>query len=92
MIASMPPARDPLWRPALIVFISNICIMVIELVASRLLAPVIGVSLYTWTSIIGVMLAGISLGNFVGGKLADRFASRRLLGLEFALAGLGMTG
>ena len=35
----MPPARDPLWRPALIVFVSNICIMVIELVASRLLAP-----------------------------------------------------
>ncbi len=88
----MPPARDPLWRPALIVFISNICIMVIELVASRLLAPVIGVSLYTWTSIIGVMLAGISLGNFIGGKLADRFASRRLLGVEFALAGLGSLG
>ena len=92
MIAPMPPARDPLWRPALIVFISNICIMVIELVASRLLAPVIGVSLYTWTSIIGVMLAGISLGNFAGGKLADRFASRRLLGVEFALAGLGSLG
>jgi len=88
----MPPARDPLWRPALIVFVSNICIMVIELVASRLLAPVIGVSLYTWTSIIGVMLAGISLGNFIGGKLADRFASRRLLGLEFGLAGLGSLG
>lgn len=84
----MPPARDPLWRPALIVFATNVCIMVVELVAGRLLAPLIGVSLYTWTGIIGVMLAGISLGNYVGGKLADRYASRRLLGLEFALAGL----
>ena len=35
-------------------------------------APFIGVSLYTWTSIIGVCLAGISAGNFIGGVLADK--------------------
>lgn len=81
--------RDWLWRPALIVFVSNVCIMVIELVAGRMVAPIIGVSLYTWTSIIGVILAGISLGNFIGGKVADRMASRRALGIIFILAGLG---
>jgi MFS family permease len=87
----MPAAakRDWLWHPSLIVFISNACIMIIELVAGRILAPHVGVSLYTWTSIIGVILAGISVGNFLGGKLADRFASRRLLGGMFILAGLG---
>ncbi|MBX7213239.1 MAG: fused MFS/spermidine synthase [Thermoflexales bacterium] len=85
-----PPAkRDWLWHPALIVFVSNICIMVIELVAGRMVAPIIGVSLYTWTSIIGVILAGISVGNFLGGKLADRYASRQLLGGLFVLSGLG---
>ncbi len=91
-MSSLPkptPQKDWLWRPALIVFVSNVCIMVIELVAGRMVAPIIGVSLYTWTSIIGVILAGISLGNFIGGKVADRWASRRTLGVIFLLAGLG---
>jgi MFS family permease/spermidine synthase len=79
---------DLLKRPALIVFASNACIMILQLVAGRLVAPNIGVSLYTWTSIIGVMLAGISLGNFVSGKLSDRFASRRMLGATFILTGV----
>jgi spermidine synthase len=83
------PNRDALWRPALIVFISNACVMTIELVAGRLLAPYVGVSLYTWTSVIGVILAGMSIGNYVGGRLADRAASRQLLGAVFVLAGLG---
>lgn len=65
------------------------CVMVIELVAGRLVAPLVGNSLYTWTSIIGVILAGISLGNYIGGRLADRYASRRFLGVTFLLAALG---
>ena len=62
----------------LIVFVSNVCIMVLELVAGRIIAPYVGVSLYTWTSVIGVVLAGMSLGNYLGGRLADRWASARL--------------
>jgi spermidine synthase/MFS family permease/uncharacterized MnhB-related membrane protein len=82
--------RGALLRyPALIVFISNACIMILELVAGRLLAPNIGVSLYTWTSIIGVIFAGMSAGNYLGGALADKYASRRALGGLFVLAGLG---
>ena len=85
----LPESQNVLWKPAWIVFISNACVMTIELVAGRLIAPYVGVSLYTWTSIIGVILAGISVGNFIGGKLADRFATRRLLGGIFIAAGLG---
>ncbi len=81
-----------LWHPNLIVFISSGCIMILELVAGRIIAPSVGVSLYTWTSVIGVILAGISLGNYVGGRLADRWASPRLLGLMFTLAGLTSLG
>ena len=55
--------------------------MIIEIVAGRTLAPSIGISLYTWTSIIGVVLAGISAGNYLGGRLADRFPSPTTLGL-----------
>lgn len=80
--------QSRLWQPNLIVFISSGCIMVLELVAGRIIAPYVGVSLYTWTTVIGVVLAGISLGNYLGGRLADRWASLRFLGLLFLAAGL----
>ena len=89
------PAPKPhhyLWRPDLIVFVSSACIMILELVAGRIIAPYVGVSLYTWTSVIGVVLAGISLGNYLGGWLADRRASLRLLGSIFVLGGLSALG
>lgn len=63
----------------LIVFVSSLCVMVLELTASRLIADDVGQSLYTWTSVIGVVLAGITIGNLLGGWLADRFASRTLI-------------
>jgi spermidine synthase len=81
-----------LWRPNLIVFVSSACIMILELVAGRIIAPYVGVSLYTWTSVIGVVLAGISLGNYLGGRLADRWASPRLLGGILLLGGLSSLG
>ncbi|MFO7698764.1 MAG: fused MFS/spermidine synthase, partial [Anaerolineae bacterium] len=80
--------RRRLWNPYVLVFVSSACTMVIELVASRFIAPRVGVSLYTWTSVIGVILAGISLGNYLGGRLADRYGSPTLLGLVYALAAL----
>lgn len=83
-----PPRSFPTWQAYLLAFIASACSLIIELVAGRIMAPLIGVSLYTWTSIIGVVLAGISLGNFIGGKLADRFASRRTLGILFLVSGL----
>jgi spermidine synthase len=81
-----------LWHPNLIVFISSACIMILELVAGRIVAPYVGVSLYTWTSIIGIVLAGISLGNYLGGQLADRWASLRFLGGIFLMGGLSCFG
>lgn len=51
-------------------FISSACGLVVEIVAGRLLAPYVGMSLYTWTAIIAVVLAGLSAGHWVGGVLA----------------------
>lgn len=76
------------WAAVALVFASNACLMIVELVASRMIAPRIGVSLYTWTSVIGVMLGGVSLGNYLGGRLADRHASAHLLGTVFSAASL----
>jgi len=75
-------------RVNIIVFIGSFCVMVIELIAARILAPHIGVSLYTWTSIIGVILAGIALGNYLGGKIADRYPSYLVLVAIFLFGGL----
>ena len=47
--------------------------MVLEIAAGRLLAPYIGVSLYSWTAIIGVVLGGLSqrLGRVTAGRAAS---------------------
>lgn len=60
--------------------------MAIEIVAGRMMAKQVGSSLYTWTSVIGVVLAGITVGNFLGGRIADRFEVRPALGVLFVLA------
>ena len=81
-------SRTGIVKALTIVFVSSFCTMALELVAGRLLAPYIGVSLYTWTSIIGVVLAGISLGNYLGGKLADRAPAESTLGWLLFASGL----
>ena len=70
-------------------FIASFCIMVIEIAAGRIIARYLGTSLYTWTSVIGVVLAGIAIGNYIGGRLADKYESRKLLSLLFVLASIG---
>ena len=75
-------------RASLVVFIASFCTLVIEIVAGRVLAPYVGVSLYTWTSIIGVVLAGISAGAYAGGWLADRRPVDSTLGILLIAAGL----
>jgi spermidine synthase len=72
----------------LVVFVASCCTLILEILAGRILAPFIGVSLYTWTSIIGVVLAGISLGNYLGGRIADRWPQRRTLGILLVAGGL----
>jgi MFS family permease len=80
-----PDPREirPLRFPGTFAFLANGCLLVLELVAGRLLAPRIGVSLYTWTAIIGVVLGGISLGSWLGGKLADWRPGRSVLSFLF---------
>ena len=72
----------------IITFTASFCSLVIEMVAGRIMAPFVGVSIYTWTSIIGVILAGISIGAFIGGKLVDRFPQRKTLGWLLLLSGI----
>jgi len=69
-------------------FLSSAGGLVVEIVAGRLIAPYVGMSLYTWTAIIAVVLAGLSGGHWIGGRLAgaDVGEDRACRRLAFALA------
>ena len=68
------PHSEPrgIFWPALTVTLVSAASMALEIVAGRALAPYVGMSLYTWTIIIAVVLAGLSLGHWIGGWLSDR--------------------
>lgn len=65
---------------------TGFCLMTIELLAGRVVAPWVGASLYTWTSIIGTVLVGVTAGNTLGGWLADHWPRRQVLSLCLLLA------
>lgn len=60
--------------------------MVVELTAARIIAPILGSSVYTWTSVIGVVLLGTSIGNVLGGKIVDRIRTFCVGGMFFWLS------
>ncbi len=51
-------------------FISGAAILALELLASRIMTPYFGVSLYIWTGILSITLAALALGYWGGGRLA----------------------
>lgn len=73
-----------------IMFLSGAMVMVLEMVGARLLAPHLGTSVIVWTSLIGVVLASLSAGYWLGGRLADRTLSRRTLSRILAGAALSV--
>ncbi len=75
------------WRAGALVFGSSAAVLMLEILAGRLMAPYVGVSLETFTGIIGTVLAGIAIGAAVGGSLADRRDPRRLIGPSLVLGG-----
>ena len=83
-------ARDaPLagWAAGSLVFGSSAAVLVVELVALRLLAPYLGLTLETSTLVIGVALAAIALGSWLGGRSADVVQPRRTLAPLLAVSG-----
>ena len=73
---------------AALVFGSSAAVLVVELVALRLLAPYLGLTLETNTVVIGVALTAIAVGSWWGGRLADLVPARRLIGPLLLVSGV----
>ncbi|HSP99773.1 MAG TPA: fused MFS/spermidine synthase [Candidatus Dormibacteraeota bacterium] len=52
-------------------FVAGAALMIVELTGYRVLAPVFGNSLWTWTALIGIILIAFSAGSYIGGRLGD---------------------
>src|SRR5215203_3040551 len=76
------------YAAAALVFGASASVLVVEVVALRLLAPYLGLTLETNTIVIGLALAAIAMGSWAGGRLADRISPRYALGPLLAVSGV----
>jgi len=76
-----------LWLVYLNAFVSGAVIMAFEMLGSRYLNPYFGSGIYTWAALIATVLIALMVGYFLGGWLADRWPTHKLLaGLIMASA------
>jgi spermidine synthase len=71
-------------------FLSGAVLLGLEIAASRVLAPFFGNSLYVWGALIGVVLAGLAVGYWAGGTLADHLPHPGLLVGAITLGACGV--
>ncbi len=72
----------------LVVFLTGGAVLVIEVVAVRILSPYFGNTMFTVSSVLGVILSALSLGYYTGGRFADRHAEERWFYRIILLSGL----
>ena len=75
----------------ILVFISGMTSLALEMCASRLLAAYFGTSLFIWANLIGLILVYLTVGYFIGGRLADRYPSEQVLCTITAMAALSIS-
>jgi spermidine synthase len=73
-------------RLYVLVFAAGVCSLGVELTAARLLAPFFGTSTLVWANVIGLTLLYLSIGYWLGGRIADRWPTYRHLGGVVLLA------
>lgn len=72
---------------AVVVIVASGAVLVLELLSVRLVAPYVGVTHETYTAAIGIALAAIAIGAAKGGRAADQYEGRPLIGWLFIGAG-----
>jgi spermidine synthase len=84
-----PSRALPSGLATALVFGSSGAVLVLEIVALRLVGPYVGVTLQVSSSVIGIALAAIAYGTWVGGRLADRYDPRAMLAPALLLGAIG---
>jgi SAM-dependent methyltransferase len=69
------------------VLATGLAVMVVEILGTRIIGPVFGVSLYIWSALLAVTLASLASGYYVGGRVVDRSPNRRVLSLTVLTGG-----
>ena len=73
------PTYTPRWYLLITAPATGAVVMALEILGSRLLAPVFGNSLFVWGALIGVILAAMSSGYAFGGWISDRYPGAQVL-------------
>lgn len=68
-------------RLTLLIVIAGGCSLATEMAGARLLAPFFGASNLVWANVIGLILLYLSVGYWIGGRVADRYPNARVLGM-----------
>src|SRR5512134_761340 len=82
------PMHHPPWFLFLTAFVTGAIVMALEILGSRLLAPVFGNSLFVWGALIGVILAAMSSGYAFGGWISGRHPGGSVLSCLLLGSGL----
>jgi spermidine synthase len=83
-------ARHHKFAVLLSVTLTGMAVLIIEITATRMLAPFFGNSIFTISSVIGIVLAALGLGYYAGGILADRKPSEAWFFSLIVIAGFSV--
>lgn len=70
------------------VFVTGASVLIVEIVATRILSPFYGNTIYTTSSVIGIVLAALSFGYYLGGVLSDKYPYHRIFYSIIFISGL----
>ncbi|MCP4120409.1 MAG: hypothetical protein GY751_01505 [Bacteroidetes bacterium] len=73
VLASGNKINLPVKLLLFISFLEGGAVMIIELLGAKIIAPYYGVSLYVWSSVLGVTLGALAVGYFAGGLISKKY-------------------
>ncbi|MBL4655530.1 MAG: fused MFS/spermidine synthase [Bacteroidia bacterium] len=79
MKKKIPLIKVPIWVYYIVAVVEGGCLMTVELSTAKIIEPVYGNTLLVWASVLGVTLAGLAFGYFVGGRLIDKLRLNKIL-------------
>jgi spermidine synthase len=83
-------SHPPVLHLLVTVFVTGAAVMALEIVGTRLIAPVFGINLFVWTALLSVTLASLAIGYYVGGRLIDRRPTIQVLGWCVVVAAVSL--